>query len=660
LFFVCCQNFFFLTMRIISLFTALLLVFSAMQLFAQRQCAAEDVLHQHLLENPILKQQLEAIERHTEEYIAAGGVRERMVVTIPVVVNVVWNTAAENISDAQILSQIAVLNDDFRRLNADKVNTPSAFSGLAADLEINFCLATRDPSGNATTGIRRQQTTVTAFGTNDAMKYTAQGGLDGWSRDQYLNFWVCDISGGILGYAQFPGTGLAATDGVVCDYQYVGTIGTATAPFNKGRTATHEVGHWLNLYHIWGDDGTSCSGSDLVADTPNQADEHYGCPVFPQLSCSSGPNGDMFMNYMDYTDDACMNMFTAGQKARAQALFAAGGARAALLNSLGCSAPGGGTCAVTSGLNATSVASTTATVNWGAATGAVTYNLQYKLSTSATWTTITGITGTTRNLTGLTASSTYNYQVQTVCSSTSAAYSTAASFTTTAGSGGCTDNYEPNETRTTAVVIPANTTITAKIATATDKDYFRFSNTAATSRIKVDLTNLPNDYDLKLYRSSTLLGTSENAGTASEQLIVNTTTVSSNYVAYVYGYNGASNAACYNLRVSLSTSNWRTDGSTDGEQTQMEIPVIFENAGFGMFPNPAKDMVMIEVPVEAESDVQVSVMDASGRVAVQENRVMSKGNNQVQVDLARLSTGIYFVQVRNGDTINTRKLVVQQ
>jgi hypothetical protein len=176
----------------------------------------------------------------------------------------------------------------------------------------------------------------------------------------------------------------------------------------------------------------------------------------------------------------------------------------------------------------------------------------------------------------------------------------------------------------------------------------------------VDLTNLPNDYDLKLYRSSTLLGTSENAGTASEQLIVNTTTVSSNYVAYVYGYNGASNAACYNLRVSLSTSNWRTDGSTDGEQTQMEIPVIFENAGFGMFPNPAKDMVMIEVPVEAESDVQVSVMDASGRVAVQENRVMSKGNNQVQVDLARLGTGIYFVQVRNGDTINTRKLVVQQ
>ena len=641
-------------MRIVSIFAALMLAFVG-HLSAQRNCAAHDVLQQQLLNNPELMQRLEEIEQHTHDHIQTGGVQERIVVTIPVVVNVVYNTTAENISDAQVLSQIAILNEDFRKLNADVANTPSVFAGVVADCEINFCLATRDPNGNATTGIRRQSTTVTAFSSNDAVKYTAQGGLDAWSRDQYLNLWVCDLSGGLLGYAQFPG-GAAATDGVVCDYQYVGNVGAATAPFNKGRTATHEVGHWLNLRHIWGD--ATC-GSDLVSDTPTHNTSNGGCPTYPHLSTCSGTPVEMTMNYMDYTDDACMYMFTAGQKARMQALFATGGARVALLNSLGCSAPGGGgTCAVPTGLSSSNLAATTATVSWGAASGAVTYNLQYKLSTSSTWTTVS-TAGTSYNLSGLTASSTYNYQVQTVCSGSSSAYSTAASFTTTAsGGGGCTDNYETNNTRTTAKVIPVNTTITALIPTTTDKDYLKFSNTSATPRIKVDLTNLPADYDLKLYRGSTLLGTSENAGTASEVLISNTTTVSSTYVAYVYGYNGANSPLCYNLTVSLSASNWRTDGSTDGETIEMELPVVFENAGFGMYPNPAKDLITIEVPVEEESDVQVSILDASGRVAVQENRVMGKGNNQIQVQLGRLVTGIYFVQVRNGDTVNTRKLVV--
>lgn len=492
------------------------------------------------------------------------------------------------------------------------------------------------------------------------MKFTAQGGLDAWPRDQYLNLWVCDLSGGLLGYAQFPG-GAAATDGVVCDYQYFGTIGSS-APFNKGRTATHEVGHWLNLYHIWGDDGTACTGSDLVADTPNQADENYGCPVFPAVSCSNGPNGDMFMNYMDYTDDACMNMFTAGQKAREQALFATGGARVALLSSLGCQAPtGGGTCAVPSGLNATAITQTSATLNWGAASGAVTYNLQYKVSTAATWTTVTGLTSTSFALSGLTAATTYSYQVQTVCSTASSAYSAAASFTTNSPAGSCVDVYEPNNTLATAKVIPVNTTFTAQVASSTDKDYYKFSNTTATRRIKIDLTTLPADYDLQLYRNGTQVGISQNAGTTSEQIILNTTTVSTAYVAYVYGYNGAfSNSQCYTLRVSLSATNWRTDGSTDGEYTETEIPVVFENAGFGMYPNPATEQLTIEVNMEADNDVQVAVTDASGRVAVQQHRTMGKGDNKMQLDLASLSNGIYFVQVRNGEAVNTRKLVVQK
>ncbi len=629
---------------------------------AQRVCASHDVLEEQLMNNPILREKMEEIERHTEDFInTPPGVRERVQVTIPVVVNVVWNTASENISDAQIQSQIDVLNQDFRATNADRTNTPAIFSSLIADFEINFCLATQDPSGNATTGIRRQQTSTTAFSSNDAVKFTAQGGLDAWDRNKYLNLWVCDLSGGLLGYAQFPG-GAAATDGVVCDYLYFGTVGVATAPFNKGRTATHEIGHWLNLRHIWGD--ANC-GSDLVSDTPTHNTSNAGCPTYPHLSTCSGTPVEMTMNYMDYTDDACMYMFTAGQKARAQALFATGGSRVSLLTSPGCQPPsGGGTCAVASGLSATSITQTGATLSWSAASGAVSYNLQYKLSSSATWTTITGITTTSRSLTGLTANSTYNYQVQTVCSGSSAVYSTAASFTTLASGGGtCTDTYESNNTRNTAKSPPVNTTFTAQIASASDVDWYKFANTSATSRIKVDLTTLPADYDVRLYRgtSNTILAVSENAGTTDEVLIYNTTTVSTSYYAYVYGYNGAfSNTQCYTIRISLSSSNFRTDGSTDGEVQELEIPVIFENAAFGMFPNPAGEQVTVEVPMEADADVQVTIVDPSGKAAIQQNRVMGKGDNRMNFDISRLANGIYFVEVRNGDSKSTRKLVVQR
>ena len=158
------------------------------------------------------------------------------------------------------------------------------------------------------------------------MKFSKKGGINATDPQTTLNIWVCNLSNSLLGYAQFPG-GNPASDGVVCDTQAFGTTGTAQSPFNKGRTATHEVGHWLNLYHIWGDDGSACTGSDQVADTPNQAGYNFGCPTFPKVTCNN--QGDMSMNYMDYTDDGCMYMFTAGQKARALAIFAAGGPRAA-------------------------------------------------------------------------------------------------------------------------------------------------------------------------------------------------------------------------------------------------------------------------------------------------------------------------------------------
>jgi len=302
-----------------------------------RNCATMEVYEAQVAADPARARRLDAIEAHTKRYLAQPAVMQRLTtgttVTIPVVVHVVYNGTAQNVPQSQIDAQIKVLNDDFAKLNADASNVPSAFAGAAAATNIRFVLAKRDPNGAPTTGVVRRSTKTRSFSTNDAVKYTSKGGSDAWPADRYLNLWLCNLGQSLLGYAQFPG-GAAATDGVVILYSSV-PGGTATS-YNLGRTATHEVGHWLNLRHIWGD--ATC-GNDLVADTPTQQTSNGGCPAFPHVTCSNGPSGDMFMNYMDYTYDRCMYMFTNGQSSRMDALFASGGARASLLTSLGGTAP---------------------------------------------------------------------------------------------------------------------------------------------------------------------------------------------------------------------------------------------------------------------------------------------------------------------------------
>jgi hypothetical protein len=300
-----------------------------------RQCAAQEVLEAQLAADPARRQRLEAIEAHTRAYQANPLLQRNTGTTgairIPVVVHVVYNTAAQNVSKALIDAQIKTLNDDFRKLNTDASNTPAIYAGLVADTQIEFVLATRDPNGNATDGVVRRSTKTRSFSSNDFVKYTSRGGSDAWPADKYLNLWLCNLGNGLLGYAQFPG-GPAATDGVVCLYSSV--PGGSATNYDKGRTATHEVGHWLNLRHIWGD--ATC-GNDFVADTPTQQTSNGGCPTFPKITCSN--QGDMSMNYMDYTYDRCMYMFTTGQSTRMNALFATGGARASLLTSNGATAP---------------------------------------------------------------------------------------------------------------------------------------------------------------------------------------------------------------------------------------------------------------------------------------------------------------------------------
>jgi hypothetical protein len=259
-------------------------------------------------------------------------------ITIPVVVHILHGGEAigvgRNISVAQVQSQIAVLNEDFRRLNANRVNTPLGFQGVAADVIVQFQLACIAPNGTATNGILRRQTATVSFSDNDNIKFTASGGEDAWPTSRYLNIWVSTLQNGLLGYAQFPFDYATKpnTDGVVIRTTAFGRVGNVVAPFHQGRTATHEVGHWLNLFHIWGDDAGSCNGSDQCGDTPNQSAENFGCPGFPHVSCTNGVNGDMFMNYMDYTDDPCMNIFTTDQRVRMRAIFSTGGVREPIIN----------------------------------------------------------------------------------------------------------------------------------------------------------------------------------------------------------------------------------------------------------------------------------------------------------------------------------------
>ena len=280
----------------------------------KRICASQEVLERQLQENPELAAKMSQIEAFTNNALLQGRLVNGKI-QIPVVVNVLYRTAAENISLTQIQSQINVLNADFNATNSDYNLVPALFSGVKANVGISFVLDQ----------VIRKSTTKSSWGTRDAIKKTKQGGLDPTSPSTKLNLWVGTIGGGILGYAQFPG-GASATDGVVIDPLYIGVTSNSSSsyPYNLGRTATHEVGHWLNLRHIWGD--TNC-GTDSVSDTPNHNAANYGVPTYPHYSTCSGTPVEMTMNYMDYTDDRGMYMFSLGQKSRMDAIFLSGGAR---------------------------------------------------------------------------------------------------------------------------------------------------------------------------------------------------------------------------------------------------------------------------------------------------------------------------------------------
>jgi hypothetical protein len=290
---------------------------------SRRSCPSEEIRANLLANDADAKARYLALENGTEKFIQArkaGRVLADGTVEIPVVFNVLYRTSAENISDARLAEQIAVLNADYAGTNTDASKTPSEFSTVAAgDTKVRFRLVKTV----------RKSTTVRSWKTNDAMKKSSSKGIDATDPTQYFNIWVVGDMSSILGYATFPESSGLWNDGVVLAAPFVGVTG-ASAPYNLGRTATHEVGHYLNLRHIWGD--ANC-GSDLVADTPTQTTANYGKPTYPLMNtCGGVSRSVMFMNYMDYVDDAAMFMFSAGQKDRMQAVLTSTGARKGLRN----------------------------------------------------------------------------------------------------------------------------------------------------------------------------------------------------------------------------------------------------------------------------------------------------------------------------------------
>ncbi|MBA3665537.1 MAG: T9SS type A sorting domain-containing protein [Bacteroidetes bacterium] len=615
------------------------LAFGTTQAQQKRTCSSmENQARLEKMYPELVKNQL-AIEEQTSNYLMTNAKTEAVIVNIPVVVHVLYNTASQNISDAQVTSQIDVLNEDFRKLNADKGNVPSAFASLAADCNITFCLAKKDPNGNATTGIIHKYTTATSFIDDDQVKSSTTGGDNAWNTGKYLNLWVCNLGNGLLGYAQFPG-GPVSTDGVVILYSAFGRTGTVSAPYNKGRTATHEVGHWLNLRHIWGD--ANC-GSDLVNDTPTQQTSNYGCPSYPHVTCSN--SGDMSMNYMDYVDDACMYMFSAGQSARMNALFASGGARASILTSTACGS------STTSTTTSTTTSSSMLTIGTGtASSGAVPYGTYYmderaQLIVTKAELVSAGFTSTNKYIKALA------FNVATANAQTMANFTIKISHITSSAFS------------STSFLSGTNQTTVYNSNFATTSNMWN-THTFSTPFVYNGIDNILIDicWDNSAYNNNTVVRAS--ATTDYMTLYKRSDITTGGLCSTTIGTNSYTRP---NMRFTMSSSGLVSASSTsarladDGITTPKELQTM-------LYPNPVNDKLSLVYNVfEENANATIDIFNLYGsKVKNYELQNSSIGENNFEInfandyDLQGLKDGIYFVSLSvNGEKI-VKKIILQR
>lgn len=317
-------------LTLILFFIAFFIYLNPLYAQIKRNCGTPLAIKEALQKHPNL------IKRY--QYIQQGNsitpfsnqkiTRKKSVSKIPVVVHVVLKDPTK-VTDAQIQSQIDVLNQDYQFRNPDQSNIPDVWQSIAGNMNIQFCLAKRSPDNEPTNGIVRVKTNQSSFTITDAVKavkHDNTGGADAWDSHRYLNIWICNLRGDFLGVGTPPVIYPDNEQGVVIQYNAFGTVGNLLPDYNKGRSCTHELGHFLNLLHLWGESkDDACNLNDYIADTPPQKGPVYGAPTFPDLSdpCSPNAPGIMINNFMGYVNDASMNMFTQDQVDRA---------RSALLN----------------------------------------------------------------------------------------------------------------------------------------------------------------------------------------------------------------------------------------------------------------------------------------------------------------------------------------
>lgn len=682
-------------------------------------CITTEMTEELMKQDPQYKINQDELERFTEQYElqqrnnSSANKTSSVVRIIPVVFHVIHAGGNENISDAQLLSQIDVLNADFRRLNADTTDTPGPFKPLGADCQIEFRMAQLDPNGNCTDGIVRVFSPLTYNARNNVKA------LSYWPSNKYLNIWIVKTiensnggPGNVIGFAQFPGTGTAATDGVVFASDWTGNIGTAVANGGEGRTATHEVGHWLNLRHIWGDDAGACTGSDMVSDTPNQADWTLSiCPTFPLLdACTGTGNGVLFSNYMDYTNGNCQNIFTTGQSSRMNAtLSLATSGRNNLHTTANLIATGtNGTVAVPCAVIPSMVYDT----KYICAGGTVSFNEYYYngVATSRVWTFPGGTPATSTNpneIVTYNTPGTYDviYSVSNAVGTNTITYTgfVVVSPSVASINAPYADGFEGIFPGTDYQIYDADNTYmweqtTLAAATGTNSIYlnnfagnqgidafitpnynctnvsnislkykvaYAVKSTTCTDYLKISVsTDCGKSWTFKNSKSGLTLATVSTAVTSAfvptaaqwRQETINMSGNATNKanVRFKFEYGVASSSAATAVK---GNNIYIDDINLTGTVGFNES--FAEEAGMELSPNPTQNSSNLTFVTTQTADVQIKVIDVVGKVCqTQLLEKLAPGNHQYQVG-NDLNKGVYFVELSSKGKKGVLKLIIQ-
>jgi hypothetical protein len=704
--------------------TWLLVLVLSVTLYGQNfNCIAHDVFLEQMNKDPQFRINQEQLEKETQEFMKQAKLNKVSSgpYIIPVVFHVIHTGGPGNISDAQIINQINILNEEFLRQQADTINTPAAFKPLAAPFNVEFRLATIDPLGNCTNGINRIYSNLSqcSVGTYD-YKY-----LIDWPNNKYLNIWLVEVmhysgsttcNGG--GYATFPG-GPNNLDGIAIRGDLIGSIGTSATNTIWGnfwgRYLIHELGHWFNLRHIWGD--MTC-GNDFVNDTPIHVGANSGCPSFPHNannSCGAGPNGEMYTDYMDYTNGPCLNMFTAGQVTRMDATMnsSASGRNnlwtTANLNSTGTNNPytypvscaanpeilpyGPIVCCVGDSIKFTdySYGGTVTSRTWnffGNPSSSVTdsivkvfygtpgiYNVQLSTSNgssnkSKTFTAKVHVLASTVNP---------NYTVPFTDSfennanfnndwvrvnhddDTTWARHTSTAFTGLACAG--ITNYNNSAPLKDEFISPAYDLSSLSTATVNFKLHFTTRTSNDYDKLEVLMsTNCGLTWTVKYTRlaSSTLKTVTGNFPTyhlpplASSEWRQETIALTTN----TWG----SNPVRFKFRFTSGGGNnmFIDDLNIFGISTGVDNPFVNDEA-VAVYPNPADDQVSVVLNLSKNSDVEIAIKDVTGKTVLNRRNKLNHGENKLQLETTHLHSGLYFVQIRsNGVLISTKKIVISK